>query len=110
MRSRCGPYQRQTRSSSLGQPAAFRRSTPMVASNCCQCSAVAAGGLNPLRARAPNGGMIVTGTALAAVHRKAIVALAVQYKLPAVYFARFMIRDGGLLSYGPDFTDEYRKA
>ena len=57
-----------------------------------------------------NGGMIVTGTALAAVHRKAIVTLAVQYKLPAVYFARFMIRDGGLLSYGPDFTDEYRKA
>jgi putative tryptophan/tyrosine transport system substrate-binding protein len=61
-------------------------------------------------ARAPNGGMIVTGTVLAAVHRKAIVALAAKYKLPAVYFARFMIRDGGLLSYGPDFIDEYRKA
>jgi putative tryptophan/tyrosine transport system substrate-binding protein len=54
--------------------------------------------------------MIVTGSTLAAVHRKAIVALAARYKLPAVYFARFMIRDAGLASYGPDFSDEYRKA
>jgi putative tryptophan/tyrosine transport system substrate-binding protein len=46
-------------------------------------------------ARAPNGGMIVTGSTLGVVHRKAIVALAARYKLPAVYFARFMIKDGG---------------
>ncbi len=61
-------------------------------------------------ARGPNGGMVVTGSLLAAVHRKPIVALAAQYKLPAVYFARYVVKDGGLVSYGPDFTDEYRKA
>jgi putative tryptophan/tyrosine transport system substrate-binding protein len=61
-------------------------------------------------ARAPNGGMVVTGSLLTAVHRKPIVALAAQYKLPAIYFGRYLVRDGGLASYGPDFTDEYRKA
>jgi len=60
--------------------------------------------------RTSNGGMIVPGSLLAAVHRKPIVALAAKYKLPAVYFARYVVKDGGLLSYGPDFTDEYRKA
>ena len=61
-------------------------------------------------ARAPNGGMIVTGSFLAAVHRKPIVALAARYKLPAVYFGRYIVEEGGLLSYGPDYTDGYRKA
>ena len=61
-------------------------------------------------ARAPNGGMIVTGALLSAVHRKPIVALATQYKLPAVYFARYFAKVGGLLSYGPDFVDQYRQA
>jgi putative ABC transport system substrate-binding protein len=61
-------------------------------------------------AHAPNGGMIVTGSFLTAVHRKPIVVLAAQYKLPAVYFARYVVEEGGLLSYGPDFTDGYRKA
>jgi putative ABC transport system substrate-binding protein len=61
-------------------------------------------------ARAPNGGMIVTGSFLTAVHRKPIVALAARYKLPAVYFGRYVVEEGGLLSYGPDYTDGYRKA
>jgi putative tryptophan/tyrosine transport system substrate-binding protein len=61
-------------------------------------------------ARAPNGGMIVTGSSLTVVHRKPIVALAARYKLPAVYFARYLVEEGGLLSSGPDFTDGYRKA
>ena len=54
--------------------------------------------------------MIVTGALLSAVHRKPIVALATQYKLPAVYFARYFAKVGGLLSYGPDFVDQYRQA
>ena len=61
-------------------------------------------------ARTPNGGMIVTGSSRAVLHRKPIVALAARYKLPAVYFARYIVDEGGLLSYGPDFTDGYRKA
>jgi putative ABC transport system substrate-binding protein len=57
-----------------------------------------------------NGGMIVTGSGLAIVHRQLIVALAARYKLPAVYFERFFVAAGGLISYGPDFVDQYRQA
>jgi putative ABC transport system substrate-binding protein len=55
-------------------------------------------------------GMIVTSSPLAAVHRKLIVALAARHKLPAVYAVRYMTAAGGLLSYGPDFVDQYRHA
>jgi putative ABC transport system substrate-binding protein len=61
-------------------------------------------------ARSPNGGLIVTGSALAAVHGDAIIALASRYKLPAVYFLRRFVFRGGLLSYGPDIIDQYRRA
>ena len=52
-------------------------------------------------ARAPNGGLIVTASALAAVHRDLIVTLAARHKLPAVYFDRSFVAAGGLISYGP---------
>jgi ABC-type uncharacterized transport system substrate-binding protein len=57
-----------------------------------------------------NGGLIVTGSTLAAVHRDLIIKLAAQHKLPAVYFGRYMVLDGGLISYGPDYIDQYRRA
>jgi putative tryptophan/tyrosine transport system substrate-binding protein len=60
--------------------------------------------------RSPNGGMIVTGSAQAAVHRDLIVTLAARHRLPAVYVARFFVTAGGLISYGPDFLDEHRRA
>jgi putative ABC transport system substrate-binding protein len=60
--------------------------------------------------RSRNGGMIVTGSAQAAVHRDLIVTLAARHKLPAVYVARFFVTAGGLISYGPDFLDEHRRA
>ncbi len=47
---------------------------------------------------------------MAAAHRHLIITLAAQHKLPAVYFERFYARDGGLISYGPDFVDQYRQA
>jgi hypothetical protein len=50
-------------------------------------------------ARLPNSGLIVTGSAPAAVHSHLIVALAAQHKLPAAYFARFVVAAGGLISY-----------
>jgi putative ABC transport system substrate-binding protein len=60
-------------------------------------------------ARAPNGGLIVTtGTSL--VHRDLIITLAARHKLPAVYFERLWVAAGGLVSYGPDRTDMYRRA
>jgi putative ABC transport system substrate-binding protein len=61
-------------------------------------------------ARSPNGGLIVTGSAPAAIHRDLIVALAARHKLPAVYFGRFMVTAGGLISYGPDLVDQHRRA
>jgi putative ABC transport system substrate-binding protein len=61
-------------------------------------------------ARAPNGGLIVTASGGAAVHRDLIVTLAARHKLPAVYYERFFVRVGGLVSYGADFVDRYRRA
>ena len=61
-------------------------------------------------ARAPNGGLIVTASALATLHRDLIITLAARHKLPAVYFERFFVAAGGLISYGPDFVDQYRRA
>jgi ABC-type uncharacterized transport system substrate-binding protein len=61
-------------------------------------------------ARLPNGGLVVTGSTLAGVHRHLIIALAVRYRLPAVYSLRYLVADGGLISYGPDMIDQYRQA
>jgi putative tryptophan/tyrosine transport system substrate-binding protein len=56
------------------------------------------------------GGLIVTGAALATVHRSLIITLAARHKLPAIYFERHFVAEGGLISYGPDFIDQYRRA
>jgi putative tryptophan/tyrosine transport system substrate-binding protein len=61
-------------------------------------------------ARSSNGGLIVTVSTLAGVHRDLIVTLAARYKLPAVYYARYIVAGGGLISYGPDFIDQHRRA
>ena len=61
-------------------------------------------------ARAPNGGLIVTASPLAQRHRDLILVLAARHKLPAVYFERLFVAAGGLLSYGPDQIDMYRRA
>jgi putative ABC transport system substrate-binding protein len=60
--------------------------------------------------RASNGGLVVTPSGAALRHRDLIVALAARHKLPAVYFERSYIAAGGLVSYGADFVDLYRKA
>jgi putative ABC transport system substrate-binding protein len=52
----------------------------------------------------------VTGSALAQLHRNLIITLAARHKLPAVYFERFFVTGGGLISYGPDLVDQYRRA
>jgi putative ABC transport system substrate-binding protein len=57
-----------------------------------------------------NGGLIVTGSALAVVHRELIIALAARNSLPAVYFERLFVTRGGLVSYGPDLSDQFRRA
>jgi putative ABC transport system substrate-binding protein len=57
-----------------------------------------------------NGGLIVTGSALGIAHSKLIAAVAARHKLPAVYPARNYIMAGGLISYGPDTIDQFRRA
>ena len=58
----------------------------------------------------PNGGLIVTASAQTLAHRKLIIALAAQHKLPAVYFRRYYVETGGLVSYGYDIVQQYRGA
>jgi putative ABC transport system substrate-binding protein len=60
--------------------------------------------------RFPNGGLVVTAGASAVVHRDLILAMAARYKLPAIYYERFFAAAGGLMSYGPDRIDQYRRA
>jgi ABC-type uncharacterized transport system substrate-binding protein len=61
-------------------------------------------------ARESNGGLIVTGSSAAAVHRELIIMLAARHRLPAVYPFRYFVTSGGLISYGPDPTDQFRRA
>ena len=61
-------------------------------------------------ARSPNGGMIVTASPLALLHRELIVKLAARHEMPAVYNLRSYVTSGGLISYGPDIVDNYRRA
>jgi putative tryptophan/tyrosine transport system substrate-binding protein len=61
-------------------------------------------------ARSPNGGLIVTSGAASVTHRALIIGLAAQHKLPAVYFERTFVTAGGLISYGADYIDQYRRA
>ena len=57
-----------------------------------------------------NSGLIVTGSGLAVVNRNLIITVAARHQLPAVYFARMFVSAGGLISYGTDFTDQFRRA
>ena len=61
-------------------------------------------------ARSANGGLIVTGGQVLALHRDVIITLAARHRLPAVYTDRVFVADGGLIAYGPDRVDQYRRA
>ena len=61
-------------------------------------------------AREPNGGLIVAASAAQAVHRKLIITLAAENRLPAVHPFRYMAAAGGLIAYGPEIFDQYRRA
>ena len=61
-------------------------------------------------AHSPNGGLVVAASAASIRYRDVIIALAAQYKIPAVYWERFFVTGGGLISFGPDLMDNYRHA
>jgi len=58
----------------------------------------------------PNGGIIVTGSPGAVINRDLIIALAARHKLPAIYYERYFVAAGGLISYGPDYINQFRQA
>jgi putative ABC transport system substrate-binding protein len=60
--------------------------------------------------RFPNRGLIITSSILTEVHRDLIIGLAARHKLPAVYSERHFVANGGLISYGPNIVDQYRRA
>ena len=57
-----------------------------------------------------NGGLVITPHASSIIHRDLIVQLAARHRLPAVYFDRSFVAAGGLISYGPDMNDQFRRA
>jgi putative tryptophan/tyrosine transport system substrate-binding protein len=61
-------------------------------------------------ASAPSGGLVVIPDVAAVVHRDLIIALAARHRVPAVYFARYWVAGGGLMSYGNEFVDVFRQA
>jgi putative ABC transport system substrate-binding protein len=61
-------------------------------------------------ARSSNSGLIVTSSPLAVVHRNLIITLAARHKLPTIYYGREFVTDAGLISYGPDLVDQFRRA
>jgi putative ABC transport system substrate-binding protein len=61
-------------------------------------------------ASAPNGGLMLIPDVTALAHRDLIIALAARHRIPAVYYSRVFVADGGLMSYGNDFVDMFRQA
>src|SRR5262245_51355179 len=60
--------------------------------------------------RSPNGGLIVNAGGAATLHRNLIITLAARHKLPTVYYERFYVAAGGLVSYGPNYVEQYERA
>src|SRR5262249_39750560 len=60
--------------------------------------------------RSPNAGLIITASGVSIRYRELIITLAARYKVPAVYWASFFVGSGGLISYGADWLDQYRRA
>jgi len=99
--------------SGIGQFAAIQGAAPPFGVEVSPVSVRDAGEIEPAVAafaRSSNGGLIVTIGTLTDAHRGMISAVATRYLLPAVYPFPFFVRSGGLISYGPDITDSYRRA
>jgi putative ABC transport system substrate-binding protein len=97
----------------IGQWGAILSVSPSVAIDVRPISLVDAGEMESAIAafaRSPNGGLIVTASALTVVRRDLIIALAARYRLPAVYYDRYYASAGGLISYGSNNVEEFRLA
>jgi ABC-type uncharacterized transport system substrate-binding protein len=97
----------------LGMWAAIQSASPSVAIEVSPINMTDAGEIEravAAFARGPNGGVITTGSALTVIHRDLIIALVARYKLPAVYYEKHYAAAGGLISYGVDIVDQFRRA
>jgi putative tryptophan/tyrosine transport system substrate-binding protein len=97
----------------LGMWAAIQSASPSVAIEVSPINMTDAGEIEravAAFARGPNGGVIAPGSALTVIHRDLIIALAARYKLPAVYYEEYYAAAGGLISYGVDIVDQFRRA
>src|SRR5262245_47137963 len=100
-------------SAGIGQWSVIQAMAPSVGMEVSPVNVSDAGGIEravTALARSANAGLIVTGSAWTVVHRDLIVTLAARHKLPAVYYERYFVAAGGLMSYGPDFLDQFRRA
>jgi putative tryptophan/tyrosine transport system substrate-binding protein len=99
--------------SGIGQFAVIQAMAPAVGMEVSAISVADAGEIErgiATFARSPNGGLILTASALAAVHGESIIGLADQYRLPAVYYRRYFAKKGGLIAYGYDIVQQFRGA
>jgi putative ABC transport system substrate-binding protein len=97
----------------IGQWAAIQSASPSVAIEVSPVNIDDAGEIErsiAAFARSPNGGLILTGSGLAILRRDLIIALAARHKLPAIYYDRYFVAAGGLMSYGPDNVAQFRRA
>ena len=101
---------RDTTFSGIGQWGALQAAAPLTGVELIPIEGAAVDRGIAAFAQGPSGGLIVAASAQAAIHRKVIIALAAQYRLPAVYPLRTFVPDGGLISYGPEQIDPYRQA
>jgi putative ABC transport system substrate-binding protein len=111
--TRAAVFRDPTIASGIGQFAAVQAVSPSLGVDLSAVDVRDAGEIEravPTFARPSNDGLIVTASALATRHRDLIIALAARLRLPAVYPYRFFVTIGGLISYGPDFVDQYRQA
>jgi putative ABC transport system substrate-binding protein len=97
----------------IGQWAAIQSASPSVAIEVSPVNIDDAGEIErsiAAFARSSNGGLILTGSGLAIIRRDLIIALAARHKLPAIYYDRYFVAAGGLMSYGPDNVNLFRRA
>jgi putative ABC transport system substrate-binding protein len=100
-------------SSGIGQFAVIQAMAPMVGVEIGAINVTDAGEIErgvTAFARSPNGGLILTASALALTHSESIIKFASQYHLPAVYYRRYYADKGGLISYGYDVLQQFRGA
>jgi putative ABC transport system substrate-binding protein len=112
--TRAGVIRDPTIASGLGMWAAIQSASPATGIEVSPINMTDAGEIEravAAFAQAPNGSLIVTGSALAVQHRDLIIALAARYKLPAIYYDPYdVVAAGGLVSYGVDNIDQFRRA